>query len=339
MRKKTHVLSLLLACATAFGQSSYDLVIVGGNPGGIMAAISAARMGKKSVILERTRYVGGLPANGLGATDIATRAATTGLFREFVDGVKQHYIDTYGPGSEQVKVCSDGYHFEPSVGARIFQKMLDGQKDKITVLTMRQFDAEDENIVMRDNRIEKIRILNRETGEMEEYTGSVFLDATYEGDLGAAAGVPFRVGREGKDEFGEPGAGRVYKYWGGPEGDGSTFKKDNAVQSYNYRLCLTNNPANRVAFTKPAHYNREDYASIVEDVWTGRNTDAAMQCVTPEMMEENRKHIKTGNPSKLPGDKWGIAKITNIVHVPNMKTDANNQHLSLIHISEPTRPY
>lgn len=105
MRKKTHVLSLLLACATAFGQSSYDLVIVGGNPGGIMAAISAARMGKKSVILERTRYVGGLPANGLGATDIATRAATTGLFREFVDGVKQHYIDTYGPGSEQVKVC------------------------------------------------------------------------------------------------------------------------------------------------------------------------------------------------------------------------------------------
>jgi len=152
MRKKTLVLSLLLACATAFGQSSYDLVIVGGNPGGIMAAISAARMGKKSVILERTRYVGGLPANGLGATDIATRAATTGLFREFVDGVKQHYIDTYGPGSEQVKVCSDGYHFEPSVGARIFQKMLDGQKDKITVLTMRQFDAEDEKVMTESNQ-------------------------------------------------------------------------------------------------------------------------------------------------------------------------------------------
>ena len=64
-----------------------------------------------------------------------------------------------------MKVCSDGYHFEPSVGARIFQKMLNGQKDKITVLTMRQFDAEDENIVMRDNRIEKIRILNRETAK------------------------------------------------------------------------------------------------------------------------------------------------------------------------------
>lgn len=85
--------------------------------------------------------------------------------------------------------------------------MLNGQKDKITVLTMRQFDAEDENIVMRDNRIEKIRILNRETGEMEEYTGSVFLDATYEGDLRAAAGVPFRVGREGKTSSASPEPG------------------------------------------------------------------------------------------------------------------------------------
>lgn len=326
MRKKALLLSCLLACTSVFSQSAYDLVIVGGNPGGIMAAISAARMGKKSVILERTRYPGGLPANGLGATDIATRAATTGLFREFVDRVKQYYVDTYGKDSEQVRMCSDGYHFEPSVGARVFREMLDEQKEMITVLTMRQFDAEDENIVMHDNRIEKIRIMNRETGAMEEYAGSVFLDATYEGDLGAAAHVPFRVGREGKDEFNEPGAGRVYKYWGGPEGPGSTFQEDNSVQSYNYRLCLTNDPANRVPFAKPVRYDREEYASIVEDVWTGRNTDAAMCRVTKEMMEENRKHIKAGNPSRLPGDKWGIAKITNIVHVPNKKTDANNQH-------------
>ena len=91
-------------------QKQYDLVIVGGNPGGIMAAISAARLGKKSVILERTAHVGGLPANGLGATYIAIRAATTGLFREFVDRVKKHYVDTYGADSEQVEVCSDGYH-------------------------------------------------------------------------------------------------------------------------------------------------------------------------------------------------------------------------------------
>lgn len=326
MRKKTLILSFLLTCVSVFSQSTYDIVIVGGNPGGIMAAISAARMGKNSVILERTKHIGGLPANGLGATDIATRAATTGLFREFVDGVKQYYIDLYGVNSEQVKACSDGYHFEPSVGAKIFDKMLSGYKDKITILTMRQFDADDANITIQNNRIKKIRILNRETGNMEEYKGTVFLDATYEGDLGAAARIPFRVGREGQEEFNEPGAGRVYKYWAGPEGAGSTFQGDNAVQSYNYRLCLTNNPANRVTIQKPANYNRNDYVSLIEDVWSGRNAQAPMQNVTDQMMEENRKHIKAGNPSKLPGDVWGIAKITNIVHVPNMKTDANNQH-------------
>jgi len=311
-------------------QNNYDLVIVGGTPGGIMTAIAAAREGKTSVILERTAYIGGLPANGLGATDIATRDATTGLFREFVDRVKQHYIDTYGSDSEQVKVCSDGYHFEPSVGAKVFDDMLAGYKNKITIIRMRQFDAESRNMDMKGDRIVAIRILNRETKAIETYTGKVFVDATYEGDLGAAAKVPFRIGREGKSEFGEPGAGQVYKYWSGPEQDCSTFEPDNAVQSYNYRLCLTNNPTNRVPIKKPVNYNREEYVSIIEDVWTGRTTNAKMLGVTPEMMEENRRNIKAGNRSTLPGDIWGIARVTNIVHVPNMKTDANNQHDAFI---------
>jgi len=262
----------------------------------------------------------------LGATDIATRAATTGLFREFTARVKQYYIQKYGKDSQQVVMCSDGYHFEPFAGARIFQEMLGEYSDKITVLTMRQFDAEADNMTMSDNKIVRIRVLNRMTGIREEYEGQVFIDATYEGDLGAAAQVPFRVGREGKEEFNEPGAGRVYKYWGGKEASGTTFQKDNAVQSYNYRLCLTNDPKNRVLFKKPANYNRDEYISMIDDVWTGRNTDSAMQNVTPEMIDANRAYIKAGNPSKLPGDKWGIAKITNMVQLPNRKTDANNQH-------------
>lgn len=317
-------------CLTLSAQQNYDLVIVGGNPGGIMAAIAAARLGKSSVILERSNYIGGLPANGLGATDIGTREATSGLFREFVDRIKQHYIDTYGINSEQVKLCINGYHFEPSVGAKVFNEMLSEHSDKITILKMRQFDAEKENIVMHNSQIKKIHVLNRENGQKESYTGSIFLDATYEGDLGAAAGAPFRVGRESKNEFDEPGAGRVYKYWNGPEGTGSTFEADNAVQSYNYRLCLTNNPKNRISINKPANYNRNEYLSLIEDVWTGQNTNVKMKNVTSEMLEENRKHIKAGNPSKIPGDRWGIDKITNIVHLPNMKTDANNQHDAFI---------
>lgn len=320
------IIELIICVQILCAQSYYDLVIIGGNPGGIMAAISAAKLGQTSVILERTEYIGGLPANGLGATDIATRNATTGLFKDFVDRVYQYYVSTYGEKSSQVQLCSNGYHFEPSVATTVFQDMIAEHKDKITILTMRQFDSDPNNLILKDNRIRKIIVTNRVTGDKEIYEGSVFLDATYEGDLGAAAGVPFRVGREGKDEFNEPGAGRVYKYWGGIEGEGSTFQGDNAVQAYNYRLCLTNNPKNRVLFQKPKNYNRDEYASIINDVWTGRNTDKAMQSVTQKMMEENKISIQKGNESKLPGDKWGIAKATNIVHLPNMKSDANNQH-------------
>ena len=81
--KRLHILIILIhLCMGIHAQNKYDVVIVGGNPGGIMAAIAAARQGKTSVILERTKHIGGLPANGLGATDIATREATTGLFKE-----------------------------------------------------------------------------------------------------------------------------------------------------------------------------------------------------------------------------------------------------------------
>ena len=76
--------------------SRYDVVVVGATPGGIMASIAVGRMGCSVVLLERSGHIGGLPANGLGATDIATRGATGGLFREFVQRIRRHYEDTYG---------------------------------------------------------------------------------------------------------------------------------------------------------------------------------------------------------------------------------------------------
>lgn len=323
-------LSVLFIFFTTVSFAQYDIVIVGGTPGGIMAGIAAARQGKTSVILERTSHIGGLPANGLGATDIGTRGATTGLFAEFISRIKNYYVTKYGADSKQVKDCSDGFHFEPSVAEKILEEMIGEHKNKITVLKMRQFDALDQNITIKNDRIEKITVLDRETNKTEEYTAKVFIDATYEGDLGAAARVPFRTGREGKDEFNEPGAGVVYKYWGGPEAEGTTGLPDNAVQSYNYRLCLTKDPANRVEVKKPLKYNRDEYVSLIDDVWTGRHTNVQMASVTKAMLEENRKHIAAGNPTKIPGDVWGIAKITNMVVLPNEKTDANNQHLAFI---------
>lgn len=324
------ILSLALCCS--YAATGYDLVIVGGTPAGITAAIAAARDGKDCVILERTEHIGGLPANGLGATDIGTRGATTGLFEQFVTLNKAYYIQTYGEGSQQVKDCSNGYHFEPQVAAMTFDKMIEGAgPGKITILTMRQFDAEPRYVDMEGGRITSIRILNRQTGEEENYSGKVFLDATYEGDLGAAAGVPYKLGREGADEYGEPCAGRIYRWWKhGPDEAGTTYQGDNAIQSYNYRICLTDDPAIRVPIEKPADYNREDFESLAEDVWTGRTTDIRFKNVTEAQIEANRRKLAAGGRTSIPGDTWGLGKISSYMRLPNSKTDANNQHLALI---------
>ena len=85
-----------------------------------MAGIAVARAGRRAVILERTAHIGGLPANGLGATDIATRGATGGLFLEFTsDASSSITSETYGADSQQVTLCSDGYRFEPQIAEKI----------------------------------------------------------------------------------------------------------------------------------------------------------------------------------------------------------------------------
>ena len=302
----------------------------GRTPGGIMAAIAASREGKTVALLERSEHIGGLPANGLGATDIATRGATTGLFAEFVGHVRKHYADTYGPQSEQVRACSDGYHFEPHVAALVLDRMLQPERDRVTVLTRRQFDALPRNVDMEGGTIRSIAVTNRDTRKTERYAAQVFIDATYEGDLGAAAGVPFSIGREGQDEYNEIGAGRLFKLWDGPELEGTTHQADQAVQAYNYRLCLTNDPDNRLLPQRPRRYDRRDYVSLIDDVYDGTYAGVGMLQVTPDMQAANRAHLEAGGTTQIPGDPWGIAKVTNMVDLPNRKTDANNQHLALI---------
>lgn len=330
MKRIIFSIGIILSFVLVQAQNNYDLVIVGGTPGGIMTAVAAAREGKTSVILERSRHIGGLPANGLGATDLQTRGATTGLFGEFLNHNHQHYIETYGADSKQVALSKGGFHFEPSVAEQTFIKMINKYQNLITVLTMRQFDSEPRNVTISNDRICTISVLNRDNNTSEIYSGKVFIDATYEGDLAAAAGVSFKVGREGKNEYDEPGAGRTYKYWAGGEQDCSTFIGDNAIQAYNYRLCLSRNPATRRNIEKPLNYNRNEYLSLAEDIWTGRHTGIQMENVTNEMMEENRAHIAKGNQTKIPGDRWGINKVVNMYELPNDKSDSNNQHISFV---------
>ncbi len=287
---------------------SYDAVIVGGTPAGIMAGIAVARAGRRAVILERTAHVGGLPANGLGATDIATRGATGGLFLEFTRRVKQLYSDTYGVDSEQVTLCSDGYRFEPHVAEMILLGMIAACGDKLEVRTMRQFDYEPQNAIKDGPALRQIKIIDRGTGEEEFYSASVFVDATYEGDLAAAAGAPYMLGREGADEYGEPCAGKFYQRWSAPVDEYySTGQGDNAIQSYNYRLPLTTDASNMRRIEKPATYNRDEYLSLAEDV---------------------RLNRFAGPPTPLDFD--GIGAITNMARLPNDKVDGNNQHAAFI---------
>ena len=153
------------------------------------------------------------------------------------------------------------------------------------------------------------------------------------------------MGRESRAEFGEICAGKLYRHWGvqfdkgekshfngydGYESEGTTYQGDNAVQAYNYRLCLTRDKQDRCPVPQPAHYNREEYASLVEDVWTGRNTGVEMLSVTEADMEANRARLKVGGVTQIPGDPWGMAKVTNMVVLPNGKTDANNQHMAFL---------
>jgi len=323
---------LLLTLGVRARTHCYDVVIVGGTPAGIAAAIAAAREGKNSVILERSARIGGLPVNGLGATDIATRGATAGLFARFVALNRAFYVEKYGENSPQVRDCSDGYRFEPSVAAETFGRMLaEAGPGRITVLTGRQFDAEARHVVKRGERIVSIRIFDRTTGREEHYRGAMFIDATYEGDLSAAAGVPFRIGRESADAYGEVCAGKIYRWWKhGPDAEGTTYEGDDAIQAYNYRLCLTDDPQNRLAVAKPARYDREEYVSLVGDVLEGRTTDVRYRGADSAAVAENRRRIEAGERTAAPGDVWGMAKVVSMTRLPNAKTDANNQHLALL---------
>lgn len=296
-----------LGCFAAV--DDYDVVIVGGTPSGIAASIAAARNGRSALLLERTTHIGGLMANGLGATDIGTRGATLGIFGDYIKRVREYYTKTYGPGSPQVEDCSDGYHFEPSISAKILAEMLAGHPS-ITVRVMRQFDALPENVTLENGRVTAIRILNRETGATEEVRGKVFIDATYEGDLAAAAGAPYRVGREGRSEYNEPMAGRIYRAWRAEKlAPGSSGLGDNAVQAYNYRLPLTRVSENRVPIERPADYNRDEYVSLIEDFRLNREA-----AVTPPHPDRART----------------LVRVVNVTMMPNGKIDGNNHHCSFI---------
>lgn len=239
-----------------------DVVVYGATPGGFCAAIAAAREKASVILLETTDHVGGLNTGGLSFSDSnqTVRSTVMGLFDEWHRRIEKDYADrgVKLPYSVGVKDQSK-WTYEPHVAMRVTRNML--REANVKVLTKRDLQS----VKKQGTRITEL-VTSDGT-----FAANVFVDATYEGDLMAAAGVSWTIGREGKAEFGESLAGKRYpKKKMDIDGFGSFFKPlpfitttdagpeeagDSNVMVYSFRLCLTGDPANRVPFPEPANYD------------------------------------------------------------------------------------
>jgi len=258
-----------------------DVAVYGGTPAGVTAAIQAARMGQKAVLLSFNRHVGGMTSGGLTATDVGNKASIGGLAQEFY---------------KRIGKLRD---YRPSEAESLFLKMLD--EAAVPVL----FERCLKSVEIKNGRLVSATL---ETGETIK--AAVFIDATYEGDLLAAANVSYRVGREPAGAYGESLAGQsqnvswsnVYQFCrlplspyvkpGKPETGllpeiaseplGGVGEGDFKVQSYNFRIHLADK-AGKIPFPKPRGYDPGRYALLARFLnvdprirWTLNYTTAPM---------------------------------------------------------------
>ncbi|MFN8710529.1 MAG: FAD-dependent oxidoreductase, partial [Planctomyces sp.] len=304
----TRILGALLAIcflSPAARSTDADVIVVGGSPGGIAAAIAAARNGSTVILVEYHSHLGGMMTSGLGKSDVENRAMIGGLFQEFTVRVRKHYEQTWGPDHENVQLCRDGYYYEPSVAEKIIEEMIQ-EHSSIAVLKGWRLEGAETT----DHRLRSIEVVQHSTGERQTLRGQVFVDATYEGDLFAAAGAAFRIGRESRKEFQEAHAGVVYfDYQERKFLDGTTGDADDRLPAYTYRLCLTTDPANSVALTSPPpDYDRSNYLGYFDDLKAGRL--AGPKTVKPGR-GYNPVHFNT------------MVRALSVTPLPNGKTDVN----------------
>lgn len=251
------MLALLLAAASAT-----DVVVVGATPAGIAAAVSAARMGQRVVLVEETARIGGLLTGGLSYTDFRSLESVQGFFREYMREVERYYAARYGLDSPQVRDSFFGALAEPKVSLEILAGMVAREKNLRLLRRHR--------LVAVRGRIAAVTLENLDTaGRREEIAARFFIDATYEGDLAAMAGAEVRTGRESTREYGERLAGHIY-FKDGRILPGSTGEGDAKIQKANYRVTMTRDPALRVDIARPAGYDRGRYAPVVEWHRSGR---------------------------------------------------------------------
>lgn len=276
---------------------SYDIVVYGGTSSGVAAAIQASRMEKTVIIVEPGRHIGGLTASGLGWTDSGNKAVVGGISREFYRRVKRHYDDPSAwtheerDGYERYRPDDDAmWTFEPHVAETIFEEWL--AEHGVSVVFGERLDRR-RGIAKSASLPPRIVSVRMESGRM--YRGGMFIDATYEGDLMAAAGVSYTVGREANSKYGETLNGvqrarNVHNHRFTVEvdpylkpGNSSSGllpgiepgplpldgQDDHRIQAYCFRLCLSHVPENRVPFPMPEGYAEKDYELLLRNFETG----------------------------------------------------------------------
>jgi hypothetical protein len=294
------LLAVLLAMLFSSGAQTitYDVVVYGGTSAGIIAAVQAKRMGKSVVVVAPEKHLGGLSAAGLGFTDTGDKSVIGGLSREFYQRVWSHYDtagawkwqrrDDYG-NKGQGTPAMDGEHrtmwiFEPHVAEKVFEDFV---REYQIPVHRNEWLNRAEGVARQDGRITSLTTLSGRT-----YTGRMFIDATYEGDLMAAAGVSYHVGREAQATYGEkwngvqigvlhhrhhfgvlnapispyvipgdPKSGLLPRISAAPSGDFG--QADTRIQAYCYRMCLTDHPENRIPFEEPAGYDPREYELLL----------------------------------------------------------------------------
>jgi hypothetical protein len=289
---------LVLASLTAqAADSEADVIVYGATPGGFCAAIAAAREQAKVILLEPTDHIGGMNTGGLSFSDSnqTVRSTVMGLFDEWHTRIEKDYLSRGITLPYRVSEKNNSkWTYEPGVAARVTRAMLD--EAGVQVLTRRVVTKVEKN----GARITRI------TTSDGTFLGKVFIDATYEGDLMAAAGVSWTIGRESRQAFGEPLAGKRYPKAKMPisgfdssgrllplittDEAGPDEAGDRNVMVYSFRLCLTAEPANRVPFPRPAAYD-------------------------PARFEIVRRYYREGKGSDFLWDLYPL---------PNAKVDANN---------------
>lgn len=299
-----------------------DICIYGGTASGVAAAVQATRMGQSVVLIEPTRRLGGLTTGGLGQTDIGNKQAIGGIAREFYQRVRRHYADDAAWKWETRQQYQDGgqtrtapnedamWTFEPSVALKILNDFI--REAKVSVVYGERLDL-NAGVTTRGNNPKRITEIRMESGR--RFRARMFIDATYEGDLLAKAGVSYTVGREANAQYGEtlngvqtaqavyhqlrvgvdpyvragdPASGLLLGI--DPTGPRVEGGGDRRLQAYCFRMCLTDRAENRIPFAKPEGYRELDY----------------------ELLFRNFEAGETGTP-------W--------IHslMPNRKTDINNR--------------